>query len=62
MTDNFYYVPCIYGGFQVNSRAQGDRRVAFFPCEKEGKDYAKYRNEMLEKYDTSDVSVYKHKE
>ena len=34
--------------------------VAFFICEEDAKDYASYRNAMLAKHDTTDVSVYNH--
>jgi len=34
--------------------------VAVFICEEEAEDYASYRNAMLAKHDTTDVSVYNH--
>jgi len=48
------------GGYCINSKMQGDCKVAIFVCESEAIDYAKYRNNMLRKYNTTDVSQYEH--
>lgn len=42
-------------GYQINSKGQGDCKVAIFVCESEAIDYAKYRNDMLHRYNTTDA-------
>lgn len=49
------------GGYIVKSRAQGNFKIATFICENDAEDFCKYRNNMLNKYDTSNVLKYKHK-
>lgn len=59
MESNFYVAGYFGDGYQVNSRGQGNCRVATFVCESDARDYCKYRNHMLNKFGTTDVRKYK---